>query len=657
LLPIFLVFAAPITLRGQLLPTSIVPGARVTNWIPGVTVGVPGGIPTNRSHLIDVSRAPYNADRSGATDASTAIQSAISAASAGDVVYLPAGSYQIKKGITITKDNITIRGDGDATVLLCVGSSWPIVAGFQDNWFQVNVTAAARKGDTVIQVADTRDLMANKLVMLMKDDDHSQSVFHVYSPNSRSKRQMTRVTAKTSNSITISPPLYMDLEPTLNPQVSHPYFPQNCLTGVGIENLKLDCSKSTSAYVIWLLNCYGCWIQNVTTYKGYGYQIYLLKSLQCEIRHCYVNDSQRHGPNGSGIKFDTVSNTLVEDNIIYRCYPGIEINWGSCGNVYAYNFVEDTFTDTKLIGYSFDCNHSPHNYLELYEGNIGSKFVNDAYFGSTSDITLFRNWFHGTDPTLTDNAKCVDLCRFSRNFSVVGNVLGRPNYSFVVDSLQEITQYTTRYIYRLGYPNCDNGNYSTTAQPSLGKWYTDWNPTDGATIAGPLITRTSDSAGTIRLQNGRVSSGQLVSIEWSGGTRGSVTIGTVLGSDVSFTSASGTSLPATGTTIRIWPGAGGFQNLDLDVRATTILRGNYNTQDGRIPNSESLDGQLLPASSFRSTKPGWFGQLAWPAFDPANPNMTYDAIPAGYRFVHGTEPPGDNAQTAPTNPKIIFQSH
>ena len=43
----------------------------MVHWKPGVTVGVPGGIPTDRKHLIDVTTAPYNADNSGATDAHT----------------------------------------------------------------------------------------------------------------------------------------------------------------------------------------------------------------------------------------------------------------------------------------------------------------------------------------------------------------------------------------------------------------------------------------------------------------------------------------------------------------------------------------------------------------------------------------------------------
>ena len=55
----------------------IIPADRLADWKPGVTVGVPGGIPTNRTHLIDVTKAPYNADNTGAADAQRAIQKAI----------------------------------------------------------------------------------------------------------------------------------------------------------------------------------------------------------------------------------------------------------------------------------------------------------------------------------------------------------------------------------------------------------------------------------------------------------------------------------------------------------------------------------------------------------------------------------------------------
>jgi hypothetical protein len=71
------------------------------------------------SKIFDVSKSPYNADRTGATDATTAIQTAINDAQANGsgIVYLPAGTYQVNPGtksscLQINKSNIFIKGDG-----------------------------------------------------------------------------------------------------------------------------------------------------------------------------------------------------------------------------------------------------------------------------------------------------------------------------------------------------------------------------------------------------------------------------------------------------------------------------------------------------------------------------------------------------------------
>jgi hypothetical protein len=87
----------------------IIPPDRKTDWTPGVTVGVPGGIPTNRSHLIDVTKAPYHADNTAAADAQPAIQKAIADAKENDVVYLPAGTYRTDLAIARgSKSKITL---------------------------------------------------------------------------------------------------------------------------------------------------------------------------------------------------------------------------------------------------------------------------------------------------------------------------------------------------------------------------------------------------------------------------------------------------------------------------------------------------------------------------------------------------------------------
>jgi hypothetical protein len=89
-----------------------------------------------------------------------------------------------------------------------------------------------------------------------------------------------------------------------------------------------------------------------------------------------------------------------------------------------------------------------------------------------------------------------------------------------------------------------------------------------------------------------------------------------------------------------------FQEFDGDVFPTTILKGNAtpNTGDNAlvVAASEALGGgETYPNSYYLSAKPGWFGTLSWPPFNPQSPNESFEAIPAGYRYANnGAEVPG-----------------
>ena len=151
------------------MAADLIPADRLTDWTPGVTVGVPGGIPSNRTHLIDVTRAPYNADNNGATDAQPAIMKAIADAKDKDVVYLPAGKYRIDKSITIArgKSNFTLRGAGpNQTVIRASNQSHVEItpADGGDWWYpkrlKLDILDSPKKGTTVLTVSDTKALDA-----------------------------------------------------------------------------------------------------------------------------------------------------------------------------------------------------------------------------------------------------------------------------------------------------------------------------------------------------------------------------------------------------------------------------------------------------------------------------------------------------------------
>lgn len=70
---------------------------------------------------------------------------------------------------------------------------------------------------------------------------------------------------------------------------------------------------------------------------------------------------------------------------------------------------------------------------------------------------------------------------------------------------------------------------------------------------------------------------------------------------------------------------------------TTLIEGNWNAFINR--QDWSAAPAALPASLFLTSKPAWFGNLAWPPVNPASPVTDNPAIiPAGYRYIYGVDP-------------------
>jgi hypothetical protein len=452
--------------------SEIIPSNRRIAWSREI-VGVPGGIPNRTVIFADVTKKPYNADNKGLSDAASAIQNAINACPPNQVVYMPPGTYRINSPIKFGfRKGITLRGAGTNTVLVdrTAGGNGMINIGDDSIWQGMGsgtpITDGLEKGSTKLTVASASGLRTGMLVVINQANDpdlvwHPSEYPH---DNNRSLQQVTRVTAVRGNTVTVWPPTYWTWNSALDPRLYY-FGAHNQAEGDGCEDFDVDGRNGKSLSAIFIDQGYACWIKGVRS-NVFSNHFMAEQSLCLEIRESVSWDAPAHGPNGSGIIFySRVSSSLVEDNIIYRCFPGVEINNGSGGNVIAYNFMEDNYTDSGLMGVSFDCNHGAHTCMELYEGNVGSMFQSDGYYGSASHITLFRNRFHGTNPTLTLNSKCVDLDRWSQYFNVVGNVLGTGGVSVLYDPVDSFG-HQTAVIYRLGFPHMGNNSWHDSRPPS-----------------------------------------------------------------------------------------------------------------------------------------------------------------------------------------------
>jgi hypothetical protein len=546
--------------------TGIIPEDRLADWRPGITVGVPGGIPTDRKTLIDVTKPPFNADNTGAADAQPAIVQAIAKAAPNEVVYLPAGTYRLNAGLWVgAKSKITIRGDGpDKTI---VRGTISVGTGGGDWWYpdrlKVDLAAGAQKGATVLTVADPKALDAlpnggvGMLCHLSLKNDPKLPVI-VPAPFEYLRNQVTRIVGRTeAGGVKISPALQFDLPLALAPRMRPT---ARSVEGVGIEDLAVDGSTVNLQTGITLSTAWACWIKNVSVTNITNYHVSVSDALQCEVRHSTIMRRKGSGSNGAGILVGTTSSTLFEDNILAEQFPHVEVN-ASTANVFAYNLCYDS-TIQGVVGCSINSNHGAHSNLNLYEGNVSPKFQADGYHGSSSHDTVFRNWLHGSSEKTSQFWICVSLNRFTRAYSIVGNVLGSKGHPWVYDNQDKGFGYDQHLIYALGMPNMGNGGFSGTAQLSKGRPWADLT----------------------RIQAGEKP-----------------------------------------------PGPGGFQELDLDVRATTLIKGNYNYKHNAVPENESLGGAGLPKSLYLTQKPAWFGTLAWPPFGP-DTAFENNKIPAQVRF-------------------------
>jgi len=574
-IPATALLAAALVGAGAPLPLAaaqpIIPPSRTTDWSKA---GVPGGIPRDRTKLIDVTKPPYSADKTGATDAQPAIARAIAGAANGEVVYLPAGTYRVNKGIRTGGKRITIRGAGPTrTILQAHNRVYSVVdlglAGGADYlWKRPNlaITGSPSRGAAVLTVGDTKALDAypkggvGQIGRVGLKNDPS---LPVVAPGHWEylRHQTCRLVARTKTTVTVSPPLMFDLPASLAPKLAvaarHAEF-------AGIEDLTIDATHCSAPHpAVGMGQCYGCWMKNVHVLNVPNYHVGVSDSVQCEIRHCRLARRKGAGSNGAGVLFGASTRCLVADNIITHQFPHIEVNSGSTGNVFAYNYCYDSSIQ-GVIGVSICSNHGGHNSFNLYEGNVAAKFQSDGYHGSASHDTAFRNWFHGTCDKTDKFGICVYLNRFTRHYAIVGNVLGRKGYTYRYDNADNGFGYEDRYIYALGLPNIGNGGFSGYAQPSKGTYWKDWKK-------------------------------MLASAPGKG------------------------------------PGPGGFQELDRDVKATTLRKGNYNYHHRAVPPSESLAGATLPKSLYLAKKPSWFGDLPWPAFGP-DTDFEKNKIPAQVRY-------------------------
>ena len=461
----------------------IIPPNRTAPWQGNV--GVPGGIPTRTTIWKNIV-TDLGADPTGHVDAAPIITSALISCPAGQIVYMPAGTFLIATSIyPAGKSNFTLRGAGQGqTVLHVTTDIVPIYSSGVAPWPPPStgpaITAGATKGSNAITVADTSDFAPDMLFDIEPSLPTWAHNLGGYPDTMRTMGGTFKVRSKTATTITFDPPLPFDFS-GMNPVAIA--SGGTTIQGVGYESFTIELADSTAGWAIEFDYAWGCWIYDVEIAHAYSRQTYSAQAVRCEYRHCYLHDTRAEGPNHEGMDFTQSSWNLIEDNIFNEGGAPPVIfgdGTGQClGNVIAYNY----FTNTSPGFWDISVNHGPHNMLNLIEGNVCNAYEDDGYFGSSSHNTLFRNRIGWQ----------IALKHFSNYYNIVGNVLGTAGLNTVYEaSLNGIFESA---IYELGYPNIGNPSYTGTFGPTTPPDYSGF-PTPWMGASNLIATSRTRSFGT-----------------------------------------------------------------------------------------------------------------------------------------------------------------
>ncbi len=134
--------------------------------------GIPGGIPERAT----IFKTLTGIDNTGATDVRAAIQSALDTCPANQVVKLPAGKFRVVGGL-VMPSYVTLRGEGTSTVISSHGSAASLfefgTSGLQwdPNPISTGVSGGATAGSTAITVASTTGITVGTYLVITELND------------------------------------------------------------------------------------------------------------------------------------------------------------------------------------------------------------------------------------------------------------------------------------------------------------------------------------------------------------------------------------------------------------------------------------------------------------------------------------------------------
>jgi hypothetical protein len=496
--------------------SGIITPPRAVDWSGA---GVQGGIPSGSWTQCGSTIGAYSGS-------ATTINNAISACGSNQYVQLGAGTFTLSSGITWTKSNVVLRGQGadqtklvinnntsgcslffNAAIRMCAGSGniGTTAGGGPGPDFSTTWTAGYSQGTNVITLGSAASLFVGATIWLDQQDDASDgwpaagdiwecsSAPACSSEGGNSWARVGRVhveghkvTAINGNQVTISPGVMSpDFRSAKAPGA---WWGRSAvlLQNVGLENFSMDFSGSGGTGVE-MVNVTNAWVKGLRLiYVGgpgsFVNHLFIVNGL-----HVSTQDNYFYGPTVQGntqyaYSPQLASLLLFQNNILHNNVAPTAPNDPEVGSVYGYNYVDHAIYATS--GFQ---QHNSGDLLNLFEGNDMGTISSDNIHGTHFFLTYFRNYFNGHQNNSGGVAYDGGIVLLARNrfHNIVGNVLGASTYT----------------TYQINEAGSGNGVYSfgwkesaTSDDTNVRRTVFRWGNWDNATSTND--TGTNDSTGT-----------------------------------------------------------------------------------------------------------------------------------------------------------------
>lgn len=483
--------------------------ARATDW---TQAGIAGGVPS--STWPNCITAACNTVNSG-TVTPASLNAACVSAPDNTVIRIPAGtSFSLNANTFCNRSNVVFRGAGPTLtkLTLTAGHDWFLGQNGQSGLGSVypsaiftatNWTGGLTQGSTVLTLASTTGIAVGQNIVL---DQHNAAWVHVdgvengvggncYPGNTcgraesplgfggnwdvRAQEEIVHVVSvDSSTQITIAAPgVPFTHSIGLVPQAFFWTCTASCVGGpnppgniqyLGLENMTID--SNNIDFAVSFVHCDYCWTKNVAITNLARAGIFSNWSYRNEFRDSYIASSNLPGgPTQYGIELLNDTLTKVENNIFFGITSNLLIE-GSYGTVIGYNYTLNTATGNQFAAID---THLAHNFLQLWEGNITSGFGLDNSWGSSSQMTLFRNYASGKSQNKTNFEIAVQIGAHQGYANLVANVLGTPGQhtAYACDAASP-THGDNTFLYDLGNWNGCNFPSPTDAltETSMMRW-------------------------------------------------------------------------------------------------------------------------------------------------------------------------------------------